>query len=175
MAPLWVLVADREFGKRTRPTSQKVLEYTSIIAANPEAAFRVISDPRSKLLWVPAIGWVEIESDRPLGLGTPYLASAGIGPLKFVFREQIMEWVENRRVAYGGCMNVGEFKTEANIEMCEGGTRLNYHMDYILSGGRIESWTGRLLTVLYRQRVEAGTGERFKAVIEKSLWQSESE
>jgi hypothetical protein len=85
-----------------KPTSQKVLEYTSIIAASLEAVFRVNSDPRSKLLWVPAIGCVEIESDRPLGLETPYLASAGIGLLKFVFREQIMEWVENWRVAYGG-------------------------------------------------------------------------
>ncbi len=102
-----------------------MFEYTSIIAASPEAAFRVISDPRSKLLWVPAIGWVEIESDRPLGLETPYLASAGIGFLKFVFREQIMEWVENRRVAYGGRSPWGEFKTEANIDLCEGGTRLH--------------------------------------------------
>ncbi len=85
-----------------KPTSQKVLEYTNNISASSEAVFRVIFDPLSKLLWVPAIGCVEIESDRPLGLETPYLASAGIGLLKFVFREQIMEWVENRRVAYGG-------------------------------------------------------------------------
>ncbi len=102
-----------------------MFEYTSIIAASPEAVFRVISDPRSKLLWVLAIGWVEKESDRPLGLGTPYMASAGIGPFEFVFREQIMEWVENRRVAYGGRSPWGEFKTEANIDLCEGGTRLH--------------------------------------------------
>ncbi len=107
-----------------KPTSQKVLEYTSNISASSEAVFRVIFDPLSKLLWVPAIGCVEIESDRPLGLGTPYLASAGIGLLKFVFREQIMEWVENRRVAYGGRSPWSEFKTEVNIGPCEAGTRL---------------------------------------------------
>lgn len=73
----------------------------SIIAASPEIILRLISDLRSKLLWVPAIGCVEIESDRISGLGTQYLTSAGIGLLKFVFREQIMEWVENLRVAYG--------------------------------------------------------------------------
>lgn len=97
----------------------------SIIAASLEAVFRVISSPRSKLLWVPAIGCVEIESDRISGLGTQYLTSAGKGPLDFIFRVHIIERVKYQPVSYKGRSLWDKFKTEVNIDPCEGGTRLH--------------------------------------------------
>lgn len=138
----------------------------NIIAASLEAVFRVITDPRSKLLWVPAIRRVELESDKPFGLGTHYLASAGIGPMEIVFREQIMEWVENQHVAYGGEALRGEFKTDVNIAPHKAGTRMNCLMDYIFPGGRIGSWIGRFLTFMYRRRVEARTAAQFNYIVE---------
>jgi len=150
-----------------------VLEYTVFIAASPEAVFRAIADPRSKLLWVPAIRRVELESDALPGLGTRYLASSGIGPLEFVFHEQIVAWVENQHVAYGGRSPWGEFKAEANLEAQGTGTRLHHRMDYTFPGGKIRAWIGRMLTFLYRRRVEARTAARFKEVVEKGLWQPE--
>jgi uncharacterized protein YndB with AHSA1/START domain len=152
-----------------KSTGQVILEYTSIVAASPEAVFHVISDPHSKLSWVPAIRRVGMESDTPIGLGTHFLASAGIGPVEFVFREQIMEWVENQCLAYGGQSLWDKFNTIVNIEPHNAGTRMNYRMDYIFPGGRIGSWIGRFLTGLYRKGVEARTAAQFKHVVENSL------
>lgn len=151
-----------------------VLEYTDFIAASPEAVFRVIADPRSKLTWVPAIRRVELETGAPPGLGTRYLASAGVGPLEFTFHEQITAWVENRHVAYGGHSPWGGFKAEVNLEAQGTGTRLSYRMDYTFPGGKIGAWIGRMLTFVYRRRVEASTAARFKEVVEKGLWKPES-
>ena len=86
-----------------------------------------------------------------------------------------MEWVENQRVSYGGKLLWAKFKTIVNIEPHKVGTRVNYLMDYVFPGGRIGSWIGRVLTGLYRQQVEARTSERFKEVIERSLWHPEGE
>jgi uncharacterized membrane protein len=112
-----------------------------------------------------------METDAPPGLGTRYLASSGIGPLEFVFHEQITGWVENQHVTYGGRSPWGEFKTEVNLAAQGPGTRLSYRMSYAFPGGKIGAWIGRMLTFLYRRQVEARTAARFKEVVENGLWQ----
>jgi hypothetical protein len=98
----------------------KLFDYTVEVTTGPEAAFQVVADPRSKLLWVPGIRRVEVSSDVPPGPGMRYLASSGIWPLEFVFQEQIVGWVENERVTYEGRSPWGHFKTCVVLESEQG-------------------------------------------------------
>jgi uncharacterized protein YndB with AHSA1/START domain len=147
-----------------------ILEVITSIAASPAAVFRVIADPRSKLLWVPAIRRVEMETDVPLGLGVRYLASSGVGPVQFVFHEQISEWVENRRVAYGGRSRWGAFHSVATLAPEGAGTRMSYRMVYAFPGGWLGAWLGRLLARLFADGLAERVAARFKHVVEQGLW-----
>lgn len=88
------------------------------VTTSPEAAFRVVVDPRSKLLWVPGIRRVEMGSEVPAGPGSRYLASSGIGPLEFVYQEQIVDRVENERITYEGRSRWGCFRTPVLSAVC---------------------------------------------------------
>jgi hypothetical protein len=161
--------------------------------------FRVVADPRSKLAWVPAIRRVEMSQATvpmsqatvpmsqatvpigsppgaagPPGLGTKYLASSGIGSLEFVFQEQIVEWVENERLAYEGHSPWGYFKTVVTLYPENGGTRLHYRMDYKFPGGWIGATVGRTLARLFGKAVGDRTGARLKTVIEQGSWDTVS-
>jgi uncharacterized protein YndB with AHSA1/START domain len=149
----------------------RVLEFSVFIAASPAAVFRVIADPRSKLAWVPAIRRVELESDASLGLGTKYLTSSGLGPLELAFDEQIVEWVENERVAYEGHSVWGYFRAAVVLKPQDASTHLHYRMDYSFPGGCLGASIGRTMTLLYRRRVGEKTAMRLKSVIEEALWQ----
>jgi hypothetical protein len=173
-----------------------VLAYSVFIAAGPDAVFRVIADPRSKLAWVPAIRRVEMSQATvpmsqatvpmsqatvpigippgaagPPGLGTSYLASSGIGPIEFVFQEQIVEWVENERLAYEGHSPWGYFKTTVVLHPENEGTRVRYRMDYKFPGGWIGAVVGRTLARLFGKTVGDRTAARFKTVVEQGLWE----
>lgn len=153
-----------------------VFEFTLFITAAPDVAFRVVADPRSKLLWVPAIRRVEMKSNGLLGVGTHYLTSSGVGPIEFVFDERIVEWVEGKRLAYEGRAVWGYFKTDvlfrphANEQT---GTHVHYRMDYTFPGGRLGALLGRILMFFFRTAMETRAATQLKTVIERGLWQEE--
>ena len=148
-----------------------VFSFTLQVDASASEAFRVVADPRSKLMWVPAIRRVEMQLDGPPALGTRYLTSSGFGPLEFVFDEEVTEWVEDKRLAYRGCSRWGAFEARAWFEPADGGTRVRYQMDYTFPVGWLGYAVGWALTRLYRRAVEAATVKWLKSVIEQR-WSS---
>ena len=152
----------------------KLFEFTLLVNADPAEIFKVISDPRSKLAWVPAIRRVELETPGPPGVGTRYLASAGIGPFEFVFQEQITEWVENESVAYNGRSLWGEFKTVVEIDPGSGGTQVQYRMDYTFPGGWTGDALGRIVRLFIRRPMEVRSAAGLKELVEKRLWSAQS-
>lgn len=148
----------------------KVIEYTTTIAASPEAVFRVIADPRSKPLWVPGVREVKLESNGALGSGTKYVTVTRAGPIRFTFDERIVEWTENQRVAYEGRAVWGYFITRVDIQAEGDRTRMHYTMDYAFPAGWLGAAVGRTLTFFWRRLVESRVSRRFKQVVEEGLW-----
>jgi uncharacterized protein YndB with AHSA1/START domain len=148
----------------------KLFEFSILVEADPVEVFAVISDPRSKLAWVPAIRRVELETPGPLGPGTRYLASSGAGPFEFVFQERITEWVENRRVVYGGRSPWGEFRTVVELNPESAGTQVHYRMDYSCPGGWLGGALGRAVRLFIRGPMEERAAGRLKEVVEGHLW-----
>lgn len=139
-----------------------VFEFTLFVTAAPEVAFRVVADPRSKLLWVPAIRRVEMQSNGLLGTGTHYLTLSGVGPIEFVFDERIVEWAEGKHLACEG-RAVNE----------QTGTHVHYRMEYTFPGGRLGALLGRILMFFFRTAMETRAATQLKTVIERGLWQEE--
>src|SRR5574341_1089984 len=160
--PLWFLERDQVM---------RLFKYSVFVNADLAATFRVIADPRSKMLWVPGIRRVELESAGTIGAGTRYLASSGMGPLEFPFHEQILEWVENERVTYEGISPWGTFRATASLEPEQAGTRLNYQMDFFPPAGRLGSAILQGLSVLLRPLMQGRAQRRFRRVVENGLWQ----
>ena len=151
----------------------KLFDYTVEVTTGLEAAFNVVADPRSKLLWAPGIRRVEVNFDVPHGPGMGYLASSGIWPLEFVFQEQTVDWIENERVTYVGRSPWGHFKTCVVLESEQGGTRLHYRMDYAFPAGWLGALVGHAIAWVIRQPMEARAVRRLKEVVEQRLWQPE--
>lgn len=148
-----------------------VLESTLDIAAPPAEVFAVAGDPRSKLLWVPAIKRVEMQSDHAPGLGTRYLASSGVDRFEFIFHEEIVTWEPPHLLAYQGQSPWGHFRTTWVIEPAPAGSRAHYRMDYWFPGGRFGRALGRLATAAFGRRVSEHTAARLKEVVEEEKWQ----
>lgn len=151
----------------------KLFDYTLEVSDGLEETFQVVTDPRSKLLWVPGIRRVVVNSVDPPGPGMRYLASSGIGLLEFVFQEQIVDWIENERVTYKGHSPWGHFKTCVVLEAEQGGTRLHYRMDYAFPATWLGALVGHTIVWVIRQPMEARAVLRLKEVVEKGLWQPE--
>jgi len=153
----------------------KLFDYTVEVKTSPEAAFNVVADPRSKLLWVPGVRRVEMNSDVPPGPGLCYLASSGIRSFEIVFQEQIVDWIENERVTYEGHSPWGHFKTCVVLEAEQGSTRLHYRMDYAFPAGWLGTLVGRAVGCVIRRPMEARAARRLKEVVEQGLWQPDGQ
>lgn len=164
-------VEPRAFGAAGLVEPVTLFEHVVAFAAPPEEVFRVLGDPRSKLVWVPAIKRVELLSNPPPGLDTRYLASSGVGPVEFVFHEQIVGWEPPRRLVYGGRSPWGRFQATWMIEARPGGAWARCHWDYWFPGGRFGRLLGSALGAVVRGPITRGIVARLKEVVEAGTWQ----
>ncbi|MBE0447900.1 MAG: SRPBCC family protein [Actinobacteria bacterium] len=152
----------------------KLFEYTVTVAANPVRVYQFIADPRSKLVWVPAIRRVSLISKQPVAVGMRYLASSAVGPFEFIFNEQIVELVENKKIAYEGHSKWGNFRTTVNLKPHDDeGTRVYYRMDYVFPCGLIGAVFGRIVGFFIRRPMQTRSAKYLKKAIEEGLWQPE--
>jgi len=143
----------------------RLFEFSIFVNADPVEVFNVVSDPRSKLAWVPAIRRVELEAAVPPGLGTHYMASSGFGPFEFIFQEQITAWVENESVAYQGCSFWGEFETIVKLNPEGAGTRVYYCMEYSSPGGLLGEMLLKGVRLFIRRSMEVRAATQLKKFI----------
>lgn len=152
-------------GRRVR-----LMEYAMDLAAPPAKVFRVVGDPRSKLVWVPAIKRVEMLSEHPPGPGSRYLASSGVGNLEFIFREEIVDWRPPHRLAYGGKSSWGRFLAIWKIEPTPRGSRAFYRMDYWFPGGRLGRAAGRVAAAIVGPPMSRLSAAKVKEAVEEHKW-----
>lgn len=148
-----------------------VLESTFDIAEPPAEVFAVVGDPRSKLMWVPAIKRVEMQSDHAPGPGTRYLASSGVDGIEFIFHEEIVQWEPPHRLAYQGRSPWGRFRTMWAIEPAPGESRAHYRMNYWFPGGRLGRMLGWAATAAFGRRMSKLTATKLREVVEEKKWQ----
>lgn len=147
-----------------------LIGFTVQIAASPEDVFRVVGDPRSKKVWVPAIKRVDMITNQPLGLGCRYLASSGIDGIEIVFHEEIADWQPPYRVAYHGRSVWGRFKASWEIDAVRDGSRARYNMHYWFPGGRVGTALGELIAPGIRLSMSKLTATRIKEAVEQGQW-----
>ena len=148
----------------------RVMEYAVDIAAPPGEVFRVVGDPRSKLVWVPGIKRVEMLPERPPGLSSRYLASSGVGGLEFVLREEIVDWQPPYRLAYRGASPWGRFLARWEIEPTPSGSRAFYRMDYWFPGGRLGRAVGKVAAAIVGPPMSRLSATKVKEAVEEHKW-----
>lgn len=162
------LYAEAGDDRRDGPV-RRLIEFAVDVDAPPEEVFAVVSDPRSKLLWVPAIRRIRL-GDRAIAAGTRYTASSGIGPFEFEFAERIVTLEEPNRVVYEGRSRWGEFRTTWDLTRVGEGTRAEYRMDYWLPETIGSRPLGRLVAAIVRPWMSRQTRQRIRTVVENSMW-----
>jgi uncharacterized protein YndB with AHSA1/START domain len=164
-------IEPKPMGRKTRVGEAVVITaYVVDFVAPAEEVFRVVGDPRSKLIWVPAIKRVEMLSHQPPGLGSRYLASSGVDGVEFAFHEEIVEWQPPHRLAYQGQSPWGRFKATWVIEPVPGGSRAHYRMDYWFPGGRFGRVLGQLVATIVHEPMSKASAARVKEVVEGKKW-----
>lgn len=148
-----------------------LIEFSVDIDAPPAEVFRVVGDPRSKRVWVPAIKRVDLLTEYD-GLHTEYIASSGIGPLEFPFREQIIEWDPPTELGYAGMSRWGHFRSRWRLDPRDGGTRAAYRMDFRFGGGIAGRLVGSVVALLVRPWMSRRTAHRVKTAVETDAWSS---
>jgi hypothetical protein len=154
-------------GEASEREGVPVLAFQAEIGAPSAAVFQVVGDPRSKLFWVAGIKRVEMLSAGPLGPGTLYLTSSGIGPIELPFREEIVAWEPPSRVAYRGGSPWGRFHAAWSIQPTALGSRVDYRMDYAFPGGRLGRFGGGLAARLLGKLIAARAAKRLTALVER--------
>lgn len=164
-------IEPKPMGRKTHAGEAVVITaYVTDFAAPAEEVFRVVGDPRSKLVWVPAIKRVEMLSHQLPGLGSRYLASSGVDGVELAFHEEIVEWQPPHRLAYQGQSPWGRFKATWVIEPLPGGSRAHYRMDYWFPGGWLGRVLGRLVATIIHEPMSKVSAERVKEVVEGKKW-----
>lgn len=163
-------VGEEPAGTGTPAGAVPVVEFVVNIAAPPREVFRVVGDPRSKVVWVPGIRRVVMQSGGPLGPGSRYVASSGLGPVEFAFSEEIVQWDPPARLAYRGRSGRGRFLTTWRMEAANGGSRVRCRMDYWFPGGRLGAWLGRIVASLVQAPMSGASARRIKAAVEQGRW-----
>jgi uncharacterized protein YndB with AHSA1/START domain len=147
-----------------------LLRFTVDIAAPPTEVFWVVGNPRSKLVWVPAIKRIQTLSGEAPGPGSRYLASSGIGGVECAFQEEISEWQPPHRLAYRGTSRWGRFLATWEIEPAPDGSRACYRMGYRFPGGRLGRAAGRLAAAVVGPPLSRTTAAKAKEVVEEHKW-----
>lgn len=151
---------------------ETLIEFDVEIDAPPEDVFVVVRDPRSKLLWVPAIQNVRLD-DQVITTGTTYMASSGVGPFEFEVSERIDTLDEPNRVVYEGQSWLGRFQTTWTITPAESGSRARYRMENWFPATTVSRIFRPLIAAIIRPLLSRKTSQRVKTFVENSLWPTE--
>lgn len=146
----------------TAATADKIVSESVIIAAEPEAIFEVLADPRRHCDF-DGSGTVSGSMSGPkrLSLGASFGMKMRFGPLPYRISSKVKEFEENRRIAWA---HFGGHRWRYELEAVEGGTRVTESFDWSTAmSPRFIERSG------YPARNKAGivkTLDRLKALIE---------
>ncbi len=146
------------------------IEIETEIEAPVEKVFAFWADPRNATKMMPEDAEVKVEvpSEGPIGLGTTWRVSGVIGGRKLDFEEELVEFVENRRITHR--QTKGDFKREEGtlvFEATDRGTKLTETFDYKLPYSVLGKIIDKLKAGKDLERILKTNHERAKEFLEK--------
>lgn len=108
--------------------TERVVSVSRVIHADPEAIFEILADP-SRHGDIDGSGMVQSArgGSTRLALGAKFGMDMKIGPLPYRISNEVVEFEENRRIAWA---HFGGHRWRYELEPVEGGTKVTESFDW---------------------------------------------
>ena len=158
-------VAAVEVSRRDRPV---VIEESVKLEAAPETVWDVLNDFDRMTDWVAFADELTHLSAGPVGVGTVYRETGGIGPARTESEWRIVEFDPPRRQVHVGDLGIMTPELTMEVEPVDGGTRFTQSIEFrALPSMRPVGWL--LETLVIRRAMRSGlqdTQRDFKRLVE---------